>query len=70
MAGSNIWLTSERLALRRFTPDDLDWLAELYRDPDVTRFLGGVKDRPQVEAMLNERILQVPTMNIRGSASG
>jgi [ribosomal protein S5]-alanine N-acetyltransferase len=53
-----VLLTTERLSLRRFTPDDLDWLAELYRDPDVTRYLGGVKDRAKASEMLNTRILQ------------
>jgi RimJ/RimL family protein N-acetyltransferase len=52
------WLTTERLALRRFTQADLDWLAELYGDPDVTRYLGGVKDRTKAEELLNNRILQ------------
>jgi ribosomal-protein-alanine N-acetyltransferase len=51
------WLTTERLALRRFTPDDIDWLAELYSDTDVTRYLGGVKTRPQIEEMLHTMIL-------------
>jgi RimJ/RimL family protein N-acetyltransferase len=45
MPGAHYWLTSDRLALRRFTPDDVDWLADLYSDPDVTRYLGWVKDR-------------------------
>lgn len=58
MPDSPCWLTTERLALRRFTPDDLDWLAEQYRDPDVTRHLGGTKDRAAVEEMLRVRILQ------------
>ena len=52
------WLRTERLALRRFTPDDLDWLAALYSDADVTRYLGGVKDRRRAEALLITRILQ------------
>jgi RimJ/RimL family protein N-acetyltransferase len=51
------WLTTERLALRRFTPDDLVWLAELYADNEVTRYLGGVKARPQIEEMLQTMIL-------------
>lgn len=50
-------LTTPRLALRRFTEDDLDWLTELYADEDVTRYLGGVKDRDSVAAMLRVRIL-------------
>jgi len=50
-------LTTERLSLRRFTPDDLDWLAALYGDPDVTRHLGGVKSRAQTQDVLDARIL-------------
>jgi hypothetical protein len=51
-------LTTERLTLRRFTPGDLDWFAELYSEPDVARFLGGVKSRAGAEERLNVRILQ------------
>src|SRR5688500_8623057 len=51
------WLTTERLALRRFTAADLDWLAELYADVEVTRYLGGTKDRDQTEQMLQGRFL-------------
>ena len=58
MSGAFYWLTTARLALRRVTPDDLDWLAALYSDPDVMRYLGGVKDRTKAEEILNTRILQ------------
>jgi RimJ/RimL family protein N-acetyltransferase len=58
MSGASYWLTTERLALRRFTPADLDWLAALYGDEDVTQYLGGVKSRSQAAEMLNTRILQ------------
>jgi RimJ/RimL family protein N-acetyltransferase len=58
MSGAPYWLTTNRLALRRFTPADLDWLAELYSDRDVTRYLGGVKDRAGTEELLATRILQ------------
>jgi ribosomal-protein-alanine N-acetyltransferase len=51
------WLTTDRLGLRRFTSTDLDWLANLYADPDVTRFLGGPKTEDQVREMLTTRIL-------------
>jgi ribosomal-protein-alanine N-acetyltransferase len=51
------WLETPRLALRRFTPDDLDTLARLHADPRVTEFLGGVKDRAAVASMLRTRIL-------------
>ena len=52
------WLTTERLALRRFTAADLSWFAALYSDREVTQYLGGVKDRAQSEEYLNTRILQ------------
>src|SRR5688572_16519924 len=55
---ADYWLTTDRLALRRFTAADLDWLAELYSDPDVTRYLGGTKDRGKAEELLNVRFLQ------------
>jgi ribosomal-protein-alanine N-acetyltransferase len=59
-----VWLmTTPRLVLRRFTADDLDWLATLYSDEDVARYLGGVKDRDSVEAMLQVRILDYYEQN-------
>ena len=58
MSGHHYWLTSDRLALRRFTPHDVDWLADLYSDLEVTRYLGGVKDRTKSEDLLRTRILQ------------
>ena len=51
------WLTTERLALRRFTPADFELLVELYADPDVMRYVGGVKDRAQAAEALKVRIL-------------
>ena len=50
-------LTTERLALRRFTSGDLELLVRFYADPDVTRFLGGVKNREQARDLLQQRIL-------------
>jgi RimJ/RimL family protein N-acetyltransferase len=58
MRDPQCWLTSERLGLRRFTPDDLDWFAGLYADPEVVRHLGGTKNRAQVKTLLKIRILQ------------
>jgi [ribosomal protein S5]-alanine N-acetyltransferase len=58
MGDSQFWLATERLALRRFTADDLDFLAELYGDPDVTRYLGGMKDHAATRDLLNTRILE------------
>ena len=59
MSDPRYWLTTDRLALRRFTLDDLDWLTELYSDPDVTRYLGGVKDRAKSEELLRTRIRRI-----------
>jgi RimJ/RimL family protein N-acetyltransferase len=36
-----VFLETERLALRRFTPDDIDLLVELDGDPEVMRYLTG-----------------------------
>lgn len=58
MSIAEFWLTTERLGLRRFTRADADWLVELYGDPDVTRYLGGTKDRASTEQMLELRVLQ------------
>jgi ribosomal-protein-alanine N-acetyltransferase len=58
MENPAFWLTTERLGLRRFMPDDLEWLAALYRDPDVTRYLGGTKNRSEVQELMNVRILR------------
>ena len=58
MAGPDYWLTTRRLALRRFTAADASWFAALYGDPEVTRHLGGVKDRAAADELLKTRILQ------------
>jgi RimJ/RimL family protein N-acetyltransferase len=50
-------LLTERLALRRFTLDDLDLLDRLNSDPEVMRYVGGAKGRDESETMLRERIL-------------
>jgi RimJ/RimL family protein N-acetyltransferase len=52
------WLSTERLALRRFSRDDLSWLAALFADADVTRYLGGVKDPARAAEFLDTRILR------------
>jgi len=52
------WLTTERLALRRFGAADRDWLASLYSDVEVTRYLGGTQDSAAVNDLLEQRILR------------
>lgn len=55
--GGPYWLETERCGLRRFTLDDRDWFRDLYADPDVTRYLGGVKNAAQADELLERRIL-------------
>lgn len=50
-------LTTARLALRRFTPDDLEWLHRLNGDATIKRYMGGPATRAQTEALLRDRIL-------------
>jgi RimJ/RimL family protein N-acetyltransferase len=57
MSLDGLWMTTARLGLRRFTPEDLDFLAGLYGDPDVTRYLGGTRDRANTASLLRTRIL-------------
>ena len=58
MPDGEFWLTTERLGLRRFTEADLDWLAALYSNQNVTRHLGGPRDPSKAGEILKERILQ------------
>ena len=51
-------LVTRRLALRRFTLDDLELLDRLNSDPQVMRYIGGPIDRAKTEAMLKVRILE------------
>ena len=51
------WLQTKRLALRRFIPEDYDWLVGLYSDAEVMRYGGGVKSPEQARVVLHERIL-------------
>src|SRR5690606_24746914 len=46
-----------RLAVRRFTPADLDLLVRLHSDPEVMRYAGGVLTREQSAEQLRRRIL-------------
>jgi RimJ/RimL family protein N-acetyltransferase len=51
-------ISTERLTLRRFTPDDLEWFVALYADEEVTRYLGGARDRVAATDLLHQRILR------------
>jgi ribosomal-protein-alanine N-acetyltransferase len=51
------WLTTDRLALRRITTGDRDWLMSLYADPEVARYVGGVRTPSQVEELMQQRFI-------------
>jgi ribosomal-protein-alanine N-acetyltransferase len=52
-----IWLETERLALRPFGPEDLRWFLDLYRDPDVARYIGGSRPAAELEDLFRTRVL-------------
>jgi RimJ/RimL family protein N-acetyltransferase len=51
-------ITTPRLTLRRFTPDDFELLVRLHANPDVMQYAGGVKSRGQTQDIMDVRILQ------------
>src|SRR5687768_7704350 len=58
MPADDFWLTTPRLALRRFTVDDLPWLEAISADEEVMRYVGGVKDRSAVNETMTNRFLR------------
>ncbi|HEY6970482.1 MAG TPA: GNAT family N-acetyltransferase [Candidatus Angelobacter sp.] len=58
MEAARIVCATSRLLLRHFTMDDLDALAPIQSDPEVARFIGGVKTREQTQRRLEEWIQQ------------
>ena len=44
-----VFLTTKRLLLRRFTPEDVDLLVELDSDPEVMHFINGGRPTPKSE---------------------
>jgi RimJ/RimL family protein N-acetyltransferase len=61
----DIYLETERLLLRRFTPDDVGNLTELDSDPAVMRFLTGGKPTPRaaIEREILPRFLRSYTQD-------
>lgn len=45
-------LETSRLTVRPFTPDDLQLVAELHRDPDVGRYMGGIWTEAEIAEAL------------------
>jgi RimJ/RimL family protein N-acetyltransferase len=55
MAGMEAFVETDRLVLRRFTPDDLDLIVHLDSDPQVKRYIdnGAEVDRDELAEMLD-----------------
>jgi ribosomal-protein-alanine N-acetyltransferase len=53
---TQIILETEHLLFRPLALSDLDDLTDLYADPEVMRFLGGPRNRDEVELVLNRYI--------------
>ncbi|HEY9811249.1 MAG TPA: GNAT family N-acetyltransferase [Halomicronema sp.] len=49
-------LKTQRLIFRKFTPQDLDRLYQLFNDPDVMHYMGGVRTREVTEQRLAQMI--------------
>lgn len=49
-------LETERLRLSRLQPAAVSALVDIWSDPDVTRYMGGPRDRAKVEAILEEEL--------------
>jgi [ribosomal protein S5]-alanine N-acetyltransferase len=47
-------LETERLALRYQTAADVDFLIDLWSDPEVTRFLGGPREKAQLRTIFQK----------------
>ena len=45
----HVYLETERLILRRFTPDDVDLVTALDADPAVMRYINGGRPTPRHE---------------------
>ncbi|HEY6252634.1 MAG TPA: GNAT family N-acetyltransferase [Candidatus Angelobacter sp.] len=58
MKSSQIISETSRLFLRHFTMDDLEALVAMHSDPEVSRFLGGVKTPEQSRERLLEWIAE------------
>lgn len=49
-------IQTQRLILRKFTPQDIDELYRLFNDPDVMQYMGGVRNRQITEQRLSQII--------------
>jgi RimJ/RimL family protein N-acetyltransferase len=65
----HVVLETDRLILRRFTPDDVDALVALDADPEVMRYLSGGRPTPR-EVIEGERLPRYLAYHAAGDAFG
>ena len=56
MSDQKIILRTDRLCLRRIQASDISTLIDLWCDPDVTKYLGGPRDREKIKPLFEEDI--------------
>jgi len=56
MSHNLLILETDRLRLSRLRPSDVSALVDLWSDPDVTRYMGGPRDRAKLEANFAEEV--------------
>ena len=56
MNDQKIILRTDRLCLRRIQASDISTLIDLWCDPDVTKYLGGPRDREKIKPLFEEDI--------------
>jgi [ribosomal protein S5]-alanine N-acetyltransferase len=54
-------LTTARMSIRPFTRDDLGLIAELHRDPEVGRYMGGIWSDDEMAAALDRFVTEHAT---------
>jgi RimJ/RimL family protein N-acetyltransferase len=69
MSVMRVHLETDRLLLRRLTPDDLDNLVELDSDPEVMRYLSGGRPTPR-EQLRDEALPRILAYYDRGDDFG
>jgi ribosomal-protein-alanine N-acetyltransferase len=56
MSNEKIILLTDRLCLRRIRSSDISTLIDLWCDPDVTKHLGGPRDREKIKPLFEEDV--------------
>jgi len=63
------YLETERIYLREFTADDVDLVYDLNSDPDVMKYLSGVKPSTREEVIETIKKILAPSLKFIGLSS-